>query len=269
MIALPIFVSGLWKARDAKNGKIDMGIFAIVAYPILALTVVAMSDDHLRDWLWFVVVVGGQTGIFGWLKSLSNRMHQSETMRSKILCTTEKAAERADVAADEARKGRRDLKVETKELHEKMAVLVEEKTDVLNAKLAEYFASRPASAKKPVILICEDEPDLQILVKRILSRHSMDFETAVTAQEAMQILIDNPPAVALIDLNLPDAPGETVIKRIREMSLNCYVVVMSAAGHRTDEAMQLGADAAVSKPFDVEYLESVVNDGIRKTGSNQ
>ena len=66
--------------------------------------------------------------------------------------------------------------------------------------------------------------------------------------------------IVLLDLNLPDVDGLTVLTRIRDVDRGCRVVILTAYGtpDMVAEATKRGADLVLNKPFDVDDITRVV-----------
>ena len=73
------------------------------------------------------------------------------------------------------------------------------------------------------------------------------------------------PDVVILDLGLPDMDGMKILQGVREWSA-MPVIVVSARTHERDkvEALDLGADDYITKPFDVEILRSKINSLMKK-----
>src|SRR5690606_7661496 len=79
----------------------------------------------------------------------------------------------------------------------------------------------------PRILVVEDDPDLLYLYRTALTANSSTVIQAANARTALQLLTEQTLDVGIIDLNLPDAHGSTIIDFILEhksLSLNTIVV---------------------------------------------
>jgi two-component system KDP operon response regulator KdpE len=79
--------------------------------------------------------------------------------------------------------------------------------------------------------------------------------TALTGQQAVQLLATFAPDLMLLDLGLPDMDGKEVIRQIRHFS-QTPIIVLSARGDKKEKiaALDLGANDYVEKPFDIEEL---------------
>ncbi|MGE0829500.1 MAG: response regulator transcription factor, partial [Hyphomonadaceae bacterium] len=124
-----------------------------------------------------------------------------------------------------------------------------------------------------VVLLVDDEPQLVRALRPALLAVGYDVVVADTGHLAMATLAAEDVDVILLDLGLPDIDGKTVIERIREWS-DVPIVVLSARDneHEKIDALDLGADDFVSKPFGIgellARLRAVLRGRLRRSASN-
>lgn len=102
------------------------------------------------------------------------------------------------------------------------------------------------------ILIVDDYKKINDLLASILKQSGYTIYQAFDAKEALDILSNTAIDVVVLDLMLPDLPGERVIQDIRKIS-DIYIMVISAkvdVANRID-VITLGADDYITKPFSV------------------
>jgi CheY-like chemotaxis protein len=134
--------------------------------------------------------------------------------------------------------------------------------DLLRAELDAAVAQRPGT-----VLCIEDDPTSRLLVERIVARRPrMILATAATGEEGLALAFENPPDIVLLDLRLPDLPGDEVLRRLkgRPETAGSRVIVLSAEAHalRRDELLAAGADAYLTKPIDVGELLAVLDGAV-------
>jgi two-component system KDP operon response regulator KdpE len=114
------------------------------------------------------------------------------------------------------------------------------------------------------VLVVDDEPAILRAVQTNLARHDFRVETAATGRGALEAHGRFHPDVLLLDLGLPDIDGLEVIREIRASS-STPIVVLSVRGAERDkvEALNLGADDYLTKPFGVEELLARVRVALR------
>lgn len=128
--------------------------------------------------------------------------------------------------------------------------------------------------KKARILVIDDDPSLQKLVKSLLMRANMEPVIAMNAAEAAQALRNPPlPDVLVLDLMLPDVSGITFLRQIRakEVFADIPVVILSAMADPDTirEGLNAGADRYLTKPYLannlIKTLQEVLRVGRNKT----
>ena len=108
---------------------------------------------------------------------------------------------------------------------------------------------------KMCILVIEDDASVRNLMTTTLKAHDYSYLTASTGETGIMEASSHNPDVVLLDLGLPDMDGIEVIKKIRTWS-NMPIIVLSARSEDSDkiEALDMGADDYLTKPFSVEEL---------------
>lgn len=114
------------------------------------------------------------------------------------------------------------------------------------------------------ILVIEDDPSLNTALGSTLRIAGYRPVSAKTAAEGLRWHAHYTPDLVLLDLGLPDRDGLSVIREIRGRSAT-PIVVLSARGAEAVkvEALDLGADDYVQKPFGVEELLARLRAGLR------
>jgi two-component system KDP operon response regulator KdpE len=117
----------------------------------------------------------------------------------------------------------------------------------------------------PRILLVDDEAAIQRALGPLLRSRGSEVDIAGTASEALQMFADCAPALVVLDLGLPDLEGTEVCRRIRAAS-QVPIIVLSARGAEPDKvnALDLGADDYVTKPFGPEELLARIRVALRR-----
>jgi two-component system KDP operon response regulator KdpE len=123
---------------------------------------------------------------------------------------------------------------------------------------------------RPRILLVDDEAAIQRTVGPLLRARGYDVEIAGTGQEALARVEGPMPALIVLDLGLPDLEGTEVCRRVRAKS-QVPIIVLSARGAEADKvnALDLGADDYVTKPFGPEELLARIRVALRRTSSEE
>ncbi|MFO1460208.1 MAG: response regulator transcription factor [Verrucomicrobiota bacterium] len=111
------------------------------------------------------------------------------------------------------------------------------------------------SSEPPSVLVVDDEPQIQRLLKLTLESNGFRALLAAGGQEALVLATQHRPSVILLDLGLPDLTGREVLRRLREWS-SVPVVILTAQDSETEKvaALDEGADDYVTKPFNTGEL---------------
>jgi two-component system KDP operon response regulator KdpE len=122
----------------------------------------------------------------------------------------------------------------------------------------------------PHILLVDDEVSIQRAVAPLLRSRGYQVDVAATGGEALAMADDRHPDLIVLDLGLPDLEGTEVCRRIREKS-KVPIVVLSARGNEADKvnALDLGADDYVTKPFGPEELLARIRVALRRVMSDE
>jgi two-component system KDP operon response regulator KdpE len=121
---------------------------------------------------------------------------------------------------------------------------------------------------RPRVLLVDDEASIQRAVGPLLRARGYELDVAGTGAEALRAFADRPPDLIILDLGLPDMEGTEVCRRIRAESA-VPIVVLSARGAESDKvnALDLGADDYVTKPFGPEELLARIRVALRRVQS--
>ncbi len=100
------------------------------------------------------------------------------------------------------------------------------------------------------ILVVEDETKIRSLLRGYLERAGFSVLTTGSGAEALTLAATAMPDLVLLDLGLPDVPGETVAREIRRASRTPILMLTAKASEEDRIAgLELGADDYVTKPF--------------------
>jgi two-component system, OmpR family, KDP operon response regulator KdpE len=110
-------------------------------------------------------------------------------------------------------------------------------------------------SQPPLVLLIEDEPQVRRFLRATLPARGYRLQEATTGGQGVQDAAARRPDLVLLDLGLPDMDGTQVIERLREWT-PVPIVVLSVRGRELDkvQALELGADDYVTKPFGMDEL---------------
>ena len=124
-------------------------------------------------------------------------------------------------------------------------------------------------AKPRTILVVDDEPKILDVVASYLESRGYRTLKAETGREALAAFERENVALVVLDLMLPDIPGEEVLRRLRNIS-RVPVIMLTA---KSDEAsllqgLGIGADDYVTKPFSLKALAARIEAVLRRSGGD-
>lgn len=119
--------------------------------------------------------------------------------------------------------------------------------------------------KTPKILIVDDEPDFEGMVKLKMRKHirqrKYDFLFANNGLQALEIMKSNDIDVVVSDINMPEMDGITMLSKMNSIDPNIKTIIVSAYGDMDNirAAMNHGANDYMIKPIDFDNFELTLN----------
>ena len=116
------------------------------------------------------------------------------------------------------------------------------------------------------LLLVEDEPSLRESVARKLHRAGYETDDCGDGETALEMLAAERYDLVLLDLNLPQVDGMTVLRTLRKTDLETPVLILSARSEIADkvEGLDAGANDYLAKPFHLAELEARVRSLTRR-----
>ena len=111
-------------------------------------------------------------------------------------------------------------------------------------------------AKKPSILLVEDEENLHEALKLNLELEGYEVSSAYDGNKAIKAVQDEYFDLIILDLMLPEIDGITVMETMRVQRIEIPILILSAKNNSADKVLGLkkGADDYLTKPFNLEEL---------------
>lgn len=115
------------------------------------------------------------------------------------------------------------------------------------------------------ILVIDDDVEILEMLRLLLEkREGHEVLLSASGKDGLSKAIDHPPDLAIVDIMMPDITGFEVCRRLREepKTASVPILVLTARGHSVDReaALNMGADAYLSKPVTTQELAAQVNE---------
>jgi DNA-binding response OmpR family regulator len=117
------------------------------------------------------------------------------------------------------------------------------------------------------VLVVDDDPDILIALQDLLEFEGFHMDCVGTCREALSALEQNRYHAILLDLDLPDGNGQSILKTARSSDAPPPVIVLTATASldRNRMALRQGAFAYVTKPYNRDELRYVVQQAIDRS----
>lgn len=120
------------------------------------------------------------------------------------------------------------------------------------------------------ILVVEDDKEINALICGYLSENQYDIQSVENGLDAVRIIRDDREiSLVILDLMLPFQSGDRVIQKVREFS-DVPIIIVSAKSmvQSKIDAIRIGADDYITKPFDLDELLVRIEAVLRRTEKN-
>ena len=107
-------------------------------------------------------------------------------------------------------------------------------------------------------LVAEDNEALRLFLKRGLEADGHEVRLAADGQAAVQSFLEDPPEIAVLDLNMPRLDGTEVLRFFRSETEETSILILSARNDLATrlQCLDLGADDCMMKPFALAELRA-------------
>ena len=120
---------------------------------------------------------------------------------------------------------------------------------------------------KPRILVVEDEPAIADTIVYALATDGFEPDWCGTGADALNSVRQRGPALAILDIGLPDTSGFDLFRQLRELDPALPAIFLTARSSEVDRVvgLELGADDYMAKPFSPRELVARVRSVLRRT----
>ena len=126
-------------------------------------------------------------------------------------------------------------------------------------------------AKKPIVVVADDDVEILALVSRTLRRMDLEVHEASDGEEAIKTIRHVRPVAVVLDVMMPGMSGWEVCRALRDDQeiAGTGVLMLTGIGERLNEMTSplYGADDHLDKPFDFDELEQRVEALLQKKGA--
>jgi CheY-like chemotaxis protein len=110
-----------------------------------------------------------------------------------------------------------------------------------------------------LIMVVDDDPTIRQIISETLLDEGYDVVTAPDGRAALARAQDHPPAVILLDYQMPGLDGPRFVQAYRQLPAPHAPIVLITAGVSAQQrAAEVGADAYLGKPFELDALVDLV-----------
>src|SRR6185437_8288274 len=123
-----------------------------------------------------------------------------------------------------------------------------------------------ANADLPQVLVIDDEIGPRESL-RMLLKPSYQVHTADSVERGLQLLTEKKPEAIVMDIRMPGMTGIEGLRRIRQIDPHLSVIMLTGFGalETAQEALRLGANDYIAKPFDAREMREVIGRNVERT----
>jgi len=118
------------------------------------------------------------------------------------------------------------------------------------------------------VLIVDDERNIRWVLNRLLQEKKLDVVEAGDGRRALELLMNEEFSLALLDINIPEVNGLEVLTELKDGGIVTAVIIMTAQSTMQNaiEAMKRGAFDYITKPFDIDEVDLLVDRALEFKG---
>lgn len=113
---------------------------------------------------------------------------------------------------------------------------------------------------KTSVLVVDDDPQIGNILKVVIEAKGYKTIACTSAKEGLSILRTSEIKLALIDIYMPEMNGLELLEKIQKITPSTQVIMITGVGDMeiAKKCMEAGAKDFITKPFDMDYLETSV-----------
>lgn len=121
-----------------------------------------------------------------------------------------------------------------------------------------------ASGKKKRVLVIDDEVELCSLLEAALTDEGYAVLSCCDPEEGLRTARKERPDLVLLDLKMPKMDGIQVLQEMKKHDETIRVIIITGFTNisQARDAIRLGADDYITKPFDLSYIKAAVRDAL-------
>ncbi len=121
--------------------------------------------------------------------------------------------------------------------------------------------------ESPIVLLIDDSPMIHRLLTFKLKNEGLEFLSAFSGEEGLELAQENQPSLILVDLDMPGIKGHDVIRALKSdpKTMQIPTLVISGSTESSDKvlAFELGAIDFITKPIDLPELRARIGSALR------
>jgi DNA-binding response OmpR family regulator len=123
--------------------------------------------------------------------------------------------------------------------------------------------------KRPSLLLVDDEEELLMLMKTRLQKDGFRVQLALNGDHLFEKIMDDPPDAILLDIAMDHISGNDICKQLKtDVSTRHIPIIMFSGNDDIEEiTRECGADAFLSKPFNMTVVKDKIMRLLRRGGS--
>jgi len=117
----------------------------------------------------------------------------------------------------------------------------------------------------PRVLLVDDEEDFASTLAERLRLRGIETRVATNGEQAVELILDDPPQVVVLDVMMPGMSGLEVLRRIKREYPAMPVILLTGMGTKKDavEGTRLGAHDYLMKPLQIEQLIDKIGEALK------